>query len=93
MILDKGSPNDDAKRIEWAWRQVLGRDPAPAEAAVLDKLLNKHRAQYTADNKAAEAVLAVGISPKPTNGEPAELAAWTSVARVLMNLNETITRN
>jgi hypothetical protein len=91
-ILDK-APNDDMKRIEWAWRQVLGRDPAPAEAGVLARLLNKHRAQYTADTKAAEAILTVGISPRPKSGDIAELAAWTSVSRVLLNLNEAITRN
>jgi hypothetical protein len=92
VILEK-APSDDNKRIEWAWRQVLGRDPAPAEAAVLDRLLDKHRDQYTKDTKAADALLSVGISPRPKIADTAELAAWTSVSRVLLNLNETITRN
>jgi hypothetical protein len=91
-ILDKAPP-DDEKRIQWAWRQVLGRSPTPGEANVLATLLAKHRQAYTADKKAAEAILSVGISPKPTKGDVAELAAWTSVSRVLLNLNETITRN
>jgi hypothetical protein len=87
------TPPDDAKRIHWAWRQVLGRDATPAEAKVLSALLTKHRKQYTADAKAAAAILNVGISPQPKNVDVAELAAWTSVSRVLLNLNETITRN
>ena len=62
-------------------------------AKVLATLLDKHRKQYAADAKAAEAILTVGISPRPKNVDAAELAAWTSVSRVLLNLNETITRN
>jgi hypothetical protein len=87
------APAEDAKRIHWAWRQVLGRDASPAEANVLGALLQKHRQQYEADKKSAEAILTVGISPQPKNVDTAELAAWTSVSRVLLNLNETITRN
>lgn len=87
------APADDTARIHWAWRQVLGRDAQPAETAVLTQLLDDHRAQYASDPKAAEAILTVGISPQPKNIDTAELAAWTSVSRVLLNLNETITRN
>jgi hypothetical protein len=87
------APAEDNKRIQWVWRQVLGRSPTPVEAKVLASLLKKHRAQYESDTKAAEAILSVGISPKPKDVNVAELAAWTSVSRVLLNLNETITRN
>jgi hypothetical protein len=87
------APSSDDARIHWAWKQVLGRDAQPAEASVLAKLLKKHRAEYSSDQKAAEAVLAVGISPQPKDLDKKELAAWTSVSRVLLNLNETITRN
>lgn len=87
------APSDDEGRLQWVWRQVLGRKAGPAETAVLAQLLNKHRTQYVADRKAAEAILAVGISPQPKEVDVAEVAAWTSVSRVLLNLNETITRN
>ena len=87
------APADETARIHWAWRQVLGRDAQPAEAAVLSQLLANHRSQYASDPKAAEAILTVGISPQPKEIDKAELAAWTSIARVLLNLNETITRN
>ncbi|HEX4412738.1 MAG TPA: PSD1 and planctomycete cytochrome C domain-containing protein [Lacipirellulaceae bacterium] len=87
------APGDDNARIEWAWKQVLGRDAQPAEASVLAKLLQKHRAEYAKDEKAADEVLSVGISPQPKDVDKRELAAWTSVSRVLLNLNETITRN
>jgi hypothetical protein len=87
------APSDDESRVNWIWRHVLGRAPAPTEAGVLAKLLKKHRTQYATDRKAAEAIVAVGISPQPKDMDVAELAAWTSVSRVLLNLNETITRN
>jgi Protein of unknown function (DUF1553)/Protein of unknown function (DUF1549)/Planctomycete cytochrome C len=87
------APSDDKGRIHWAWKQVLGRDADPAEANVLASLLKKHRAEYAKDEKAAAAVLTVGISPPPKDVDVKELAAWTSVSRVLLNLNETITRN
>src|SRR4051812_14931329 len=92
MVLEK-APADDDKRIHWAWQQVLGRDASPAESKVLAKLLANHRKEFKADTKAADAILTVGISPKPKKIDAAELAAWTSVSRVLLNLNETITRN
>jgi hypothetical protein len=84
---------DDEKRIQWAWRQVLGRDAAPSEEQLLAKLLKKHRDEFAGDDKDAAALVAVGISPQAKDVDVKELAAWTSVSRVLLNLNETITRN
>jgi hypothetical protein len=92
LVLAK-APADDEKRIHWAWRQVVGRDATPAEAKVLATLLTSHRKQYSVDSKAAEAIVKVGISPQAKGVDVSELAAWTSVSRVLLNLNETITRN
>ena len=83
----------DEQRIHWAWRQVLGRDANSEEVSLLVRLLHKHRDQFTADPKVAEALVSIGISPRPEDIDAVELAAWTSVSRVLLNLNETITRN
>jgi hypothetical protein len=91
-IVEK-APKNDPDRIQWAWRQVLGRSATTAEVDKLRALLDKHRDQYAKDKKAAKAILSVGISKQPENADIADLAAWTSVSRVLLNLNETITRN
>lgn len=91
--LHQQSPQDDHARIQWAWKHVLGRDASAEEAAELRRLLDEHRTQYAADRGAAESLTSVGISPRPADLDVAELAAWTSVSRVLLNLNETITRN
>jgi hypothetical protein len=87
------APQDNEQRIRWAWRLVLGRDAKPEEVLLLERLLTKHRAEFAADPRAAEAFTLGGSSPRSTGIDTAELAAWTSISRVLLNLNETITRN
>ncbi len=56
-------------------------------------LYRRHLAEYQADAKAASALLNVGDAKPPAGLHPAEIAAWTSVARVVLNLHETITRD
>jgi hypothetical protein len=80
-------------RIKLAFRLALQREATAAEVTVLQKLYTDHFQQYTSDPKAAEALLKVGDRPPALGLAPAELAAWTSVARVILNLHETITRN
>ena len=79
-------------RLRWAYRQALSRDPDSRELGVLAGLLEKHRAEYAADPAAAAKLLSIGESKLPEGVDPVELAAWTSVVRVLLNLHETITR-
>lgn len=83
----------EENRIRYAWRQVLTRQPEPAEQAVLSQIYQQHYAQYAADEAAAKGLLSVGEHPLPADVPPAELAAWTSVARTILNLHETITRD
>ena len=55
-------------------------------------MLESHLKQYQADPKAAQALVSVGYYPVPTDIPAPELAGWTSVTRVILNLHETITR-
>lgn len=80
------------QRIVWLWREVLSRSPNEREQAVLAALFEQHLAHYTADAKSAGALLSVGIAETPKANQ-AEIAAWTGVARAVLNLSETITRN
>ncbi len=91
-ILREGD-GDESARITWAWRQALARTPQPREIATLRTLLEKHRAQYRDDPAAAGAYLNVGNTKPPADLNATELAAWTNVARALLNLHETITRS
>jgi len=79
-------------RLNWAFRQAVQRFPTATERATLQKLYTDHLAGYKADTVAAEGLVKTGIAPVPANTNTAELAAWTHVCRVLLNLHETITR-
>jgi len=83
----------DTERVEWMFRQAVSRKPAPEETSVLVALRAKHAAEYAKDLAAAGELLKTGLRPVPEDLELPELAAWTSVARALLNLHETITRS
>jgi hypothetical protein len=91
LLREGGS--DPGSRLDRACRLMLGRTPRPAEREILLELALKHDEQYRSDPAAARELLGVGEAPVPRGVDPAELAAWTSVSRVLLNLHETITRN
>jgi hypothetical protein len=84
---------DDQQRIVWAWRQALQRSPTPQESDVAMWLLQQHRGAYKENVEAAKQLVGVGQQSPPQTLDPAELAAWTHVARVLLNLHESITRS
>ncbi|TWU18490.1 PSD1 and planctomycete cytochrome C domain-containing protein [Allorhodopirellula heiligendammensis] len=81
-----------AERIQWAYREALSHKPAPEIAEELEKLSIEHIHSYTEQHVDAEDLVATGVSPPAEDLDAAELAAWTSVARVILNLHETITR-
>ncbi|MFO0918170.1 MAG: PSD1 and planctomycete cytochrome C domain-containing protein [Planctomycetaceae bacterium] len=82
----------DADRLAYGFRLVTARAPAPAETQVLLTVLQKQRARYLADLPAAEKLLAYGDSPRTSAVDPAEHAAWTMTANLLLNLDEAITK-
>ncbi|WP_166826147.1 PSD1 and planctomycete cytochrome C domain-containing protein [Thalassoroseus pseudoceratinae] len=90
-ILQNAGSSDDA-RIEAIYLKVLSRRPSEEELGLLVTLVDRHRSQYADDPAAVAELLSVGQSASPATLDPIELAAWTSVARILLNLNETITR-
>jgi hypothetical protein len=85
--------DDHAAKIAWAWRQTTSRSPSPREVAVVSRLLHKHQRYFQENAEAAQQLLSVGMAPRADDIPASEIAAWTSVARAMMNLNETITRN
>jgi hypothetical protein len=82
----------DSDRTTWMYHRTLQRAPRDSERALITELLAKHRAHYQAAPQAADELLKVG--QLPANGPTAvEWAAWTNVARAILNLHETVTRN
>jgi hypothetical protein len=79
----------DSERIRYAFRLCIARPPSDFEQKRLRDLLNQQRADPESDggdtNLPVPANLPSGINRR-------ELAAWTTVARVLLNLDEFITR-
>ena len=90
MIREGGS--DRQGRLVWAFEIAVSRRPTADEVRLLADLLEKHLTEYRADPEAAKKLLSVGQKPVATDILPADLAAWTSVARTILNLHETITR-
>ncbi|MCE9566093.1 MAG: PSD1 and planctomycete cytochrome C domain-containing protein [Planctomycetes bacterium] len=89
--LEQGG-KDDATRIAWAFERATGRKPNDKEAAVLTTMLAKHRTDFAAKPAEVKLLLAIGDTPVPKDAKPEEVAAWTNVCRVILNLHETITR-
>ena len=92
-ILREGG-GDPSARLDWAFRQALARPADEHELAVLVAAgFAQHRSDSSRSRPSAAKLLAVGDCRRPADLDPAELAAWTQVARVIFNLHEFVTRN
>ena len=91
MMTESTARSDD--RIRFAFRLATGRTPAKAELALLTGTLQRQLARYEKDAAAAERVISFGESKPKAELKPAELAAYTMVANVILNLDETVTKN
>jgi hypothetical protein len=91
MMLEGGA--NTAERVAFAYRVVLSRDPEAEEVAILQELISQERTRFQQQPEAAEKVIRNGESPVKPELAPAELAAYTMAANLLLNLDETITRN
>ena len=85
--------NTDETRIEMGFRLCLARKPSAYEVSILKSFLNKQRTLYTdVDTKTLTLVAQRTNAPVVPESDRNEQAAWTMLARVLLNLDETITR-
>ncbi len=80
------------ERIAWAFRMVTARRPQSEEMTLLVGGLNKRLAHYRQDPAAAKKLVAQGASVAAATINVEELAAYTTTANVLLNLDEVITR-
>ncbi len=81
------------ERLDYAFRVAVSRTPDDVERKALTSLLELGREQSAADPKAAEELIRAGQAPVAADLDAVEMAAWTDVARAILNLNETMARN
>ena len=91
MIADGGAT--PAERIAFAFRALLSRSPTPEELVIVTDALAAHLARYTKAPADAKKLIAFGETKPKATTKPEELAAYTMVATLMMNLDETLTRN
>jgi Protein of unknown function (DUF1553) len=84
--------DDPAQRAAYAFRRVLARPPWDEEVQRLVSLFESERSIYTKDKTAAEALTASQVGAPNQALNASELAAWTVVSKVLLNLDETLTK-
>ena len=89
ILREKLGPED---RIDLAMEIALARSPSAVEKETLQELLADMKAHYQTDPDEACRIIAVGEWPVATDFSPVTLAAWTSVAQAILNLDETQTK-
>ena len=87
-----GPATDDPARLTDAFRRCTSRSPKPHELAVLTQRLQNLRVVFAKDDAAARKLIAVGASKASDKVSPVDLAAFTSLASLLLNLDETISK-
>ena len=90
-ILNEGG-DSNYSRIDFAFRMALSRSPDAWERTQITNLLIDSRQDYRQSAERAKEVIGIGLAKK-ADVDPVEQAAWTTVARTILNLHETITRN
>ncbi len=90
MLTDGGATSE--ARLRFAFRRVTSRTPTDEELAVLVGGLNDDLAHFRQDPAAAKQLIVLGESKAVASVDPAELAAYTLTANVLLNLDEVVTR-
>lgn len=83
----------DAKGVSNAFEAVLARVPTEKETVVLIKVLEKQRQHFRANPDAASRLLLVGESRADKSLSPSELASWTMLSSVILNLDESVNRS
>jgi hypothetical protein len=91
MMLEGGATPE--QRLEHGFRLVTARRPLDPERQALKEVLEKELARYTAAPDAAQKVITFGESKADPSLKSSELAAYSIVANVLLNMDEALTKN
>ena len=89
MIAGGATPEE---RITLAFRLTTARPPDAGELEILIKSFHYQLSNYETNRTEAEQLISMGESPRHENLDISEVAAYTSVASLILNLDETVTR-
>ncbi len=81
------------QQVQFGFSLATARQATNAERAVLLNEYERQRKSFREDEAAAEEMLKIGQSSSDTKLDVVEHAAWTSVAAIILNLDETLTKN
>jgi Protein of unknown function (DUF1553)/Protein of unknown function (DUF1549)/Planctomycete cytochrome C len=90
MLAERGQT--PTERLTFAFRRATARRPTDAELQVMLQALGRYLSIYHADQKTAKELVHQGEAPVNETLDPVELAAYMTVASVILNLDETITK-
>ena len=76
------------QRLERVFQLALSRRPNTRESEALAKLYQETRNELSSDSDRAIKLATEPIGPLPTNADPVELASWTTICNVILNLDE-----
>ncbi|HVS35241.1 MAG TPA: PSD1 and planctomycete cytochrome C domain-containing protein [Gemmataceae bacterium] len=87
---DRATTATAADKARFGFRLCVARSPRDAEVERLVKLYDDAHAEYARDKDKAVQLATNPLGPVPAGMDPVDLAAWTTVANVLLNLDETL---
>ena len=89
MIQHNSAPS---RRIEYGFRLVTSRNANATEMNVLRHSLSRYRQRFAAQPELADKLLSVGESKKSVDVTNDELASYTAIANIMLNLDEFLTK-
>jgi hypothetical protein len=79
-------------RLQFAFKLATGRSPEEQERRVLRRTFDEMLTVYSADEKGARSLIEVGASASDASIPARELAAYTAVANMILNMDEVVTK-
>jgi hypothetical protein len=86
------TPRGDAERVAWMFRRTTGREPEERERDLFMRSVSAYRDHFAADAEAARQLLAIGELDVESGTNTVDLAAYTAMASVMLNLDEVVTK-
>jgi hypothetical protein len=81
-----------AQRIAYGFELATSREPGAGESEILQSSLNYYRDAFQSDPAAAAKYLTQGEAPRDSSLDPRELAAYSTVASMLLNMDKAVTK-